>query len=155
MDCCPNDVRLNGYPLGTFYDNMAKLSARSLTVVIDACFSGGSDNGMLINQASPLSIEIENPVAIGADRSVFTSSSGSEVSSWYEDKNHGLFTYFFLKGLRGAADANGDDRLTSGELIDYLADPTEGVPYYARSIHNGRIQTPSLYGDSTMVLIEY
>lgn len=53
------------------------------------------------------------------------------------------------------ADANSDDRLTTGKLIDYLADPTGGVPYCTRSIFNGLNQTPALFGDSTMVMVEY
>jgi uncharacterized protein with WD repeat len=155
VDCCPNDVRLNGYPLETFYDNMVKLSPRSLTVVIDACFSGGSNDGMIIQHASPLSIEIENPAMLGSNRVQFSSSGGNEISSWYPEKKHSLFTYFFLKGLRGDADSNQDKKLTSQELFEYLSDPTQGVPYYARSIYNGRVQTPSISGDSSMVLVEY
>lgn len=155
VDCCPNDVRLNGYPLATFYENMGKLQPKSLTIVIDACFSGGSNQGMIIGQASPISIEIENPATIGDSCAVFTSSAGNEISSWYPEMKHGLFTYFFLKGLRGNADNNGDKKLTTQELYDYLSDPTRGVPYYARSIHNGRVQTPSISGDSKMVLVEY
>lgn len=155
MDCCPNDVRLNGYPLATFYENMGKLQPKSLTIVIDACFSGGSNQGMLIRQASPVALEIENPANVGDSCVVFTSSAGNEISSWYPEKSHGLFTYFFLKGLRGEADNNGDKKLTTQELYDYVSDKTRGVPYYARSIYNGRVQTPSISGDSRMVLVEY
>lgn len=155
VDCCPDDARLNGYPLETFYENVGKLSPRSLTIVIDACFSGGSNAGMLIRQASPLSIEVENPAAFGPKRAVFTSSSGNQISSWYPEMKHGLFTYFFLKGLKGKADLNGDLKLTSRELFDYISDKTNGVPYMARSLYSGRIQTPSLSGDTTFVLVEY
>lgn len=155
VDCCPDEARLNGYPLETFYQNMAKLSPRSLTIVIDACFSGGSNAGMLIGQASPLAIEVENPAVLGPGRAVFTSSSGTEISSWYPEMKHGLFTYFFLKGLKGEADQNGDLVLTSGELFDYVSDKTNAVPYLARTLYKGRTQTPTFSGDSTVALVEY
>jgi|GEM_PF-2304130 len=155
VDCCPDDARLNGYPLETFYENLGKLSPRSLTVVIDACFSGGSNTGMLIGQASPLSIEVENPAVVDSNRVVLASSSGNEISSWYPEKRHGLFTYYFLKGLRGEADVDGNGKLTSRELFDYVSDKSDGVPYVARRLYNGRVQTPSLIGDTTFVLVEY
>lgn len=155
VDCCPDEARLNGYPLETFYQNMAKLAPRSLTIVIDACFSGSSNAGMLIGHASPLAIEVANPAILGPGRAVFTSSSGAEISSWYPEMRHGLFTYFFLKGLKGEADRNGDLVLTSGELFDYVSDKTNAVPYLARTLYKGRTQTPTFSGDSTVALVEY
>ncbi len=155
VDCCPNDVRLNGYPLDLFYKNMGKLQPKSLTIAIDACFSGGSNKGMLTKNASPVSIEVENQATVGDSSTVFTSSASNEISSWYPEKKHGLFTYFFLKGLRGDADSNKDKKLTSQELHNYISDKTQGVPYYARSIYNGRVQTPSISGDGKMVIVEY
>jgi hypothetical protein len=41
-DCHPNYVKLNGYLLDLFYENLSKLSAKSVNVIIDTCFSGGS-----------------------------------------------------------------------------------------------------------------
>ncbi|RKZ24569.1 hypothetical protein DRQ20_06830, partial [bacterium] len=37
VDCHPDYVELNGYPLDLFYRNLSKLPARSIVVVIDAC----------------------------------------------------------------------------------------------------------------------
>jgi hypothetical protein len=33
---------------------------------------------------------------------------------------HGLFTYHFLKALRGQADTNADDWVDLGELLNYM-----------------------------------
>ena len=44
-------IELNGYPLTTFYNNLAKLPAQSVTVVLEACFSGASDAGSVISNA--------------------------------------------------------------------------------------------------------
>ena len=71
---------------------------------------------------------------------VITSSSANQVSSWYPEKQHSLFTYFFLKGLRGEADTNKDNLITVGEMRRYLA---EHVPYMARRL-TGNEQTPQI-----------
>ncbi|MFH1570078.1 MAG: caspase family protein, partial [Gemmatimonadota bacterium] len=147
VDCEPGDLLLNGYSLDLFYANLALIPARSVTVVIDACFSGGSDRGMLISAASPLGIRVTDPTVKLERAAVFTSSTGDEISSWYPQAGHGLFTYFFLKGLRGDADADGDGAITAAELHAFVADGSDGVPYWARRLHGGRRQTPELHGD--------
>jgi hypothetical protein len=148
VDAEPGDVRLNGYPLGLFYENLGALGARSITVVIDACFSGGSDGGLLVQEASPIAIRIEGPAVELPNGVVLTSSAGDQISSWYPEKRHGLFTYFFLKGVQGAADADADGLITAGEMDSYLSDGAEGVPYWARRLHEGRRQDPVVVGDA-------
>lgn len=140
VDADPAYVRLNGYALDTFYKNLGKLLSPAVTVVLDACFSGASEEGMLLKAASPVFVEIRHPALAAGQVVVFASSTGDQVSSWYPEKRHGLFTYFFLKGLRGEADRNGDRKVTIAELNSYLA---EQVPYLARRLHN-RKQTPLL-----------
>ena len=76
----------------------------------------------------------------------FSSSSSNQISSWYNEKNHGLFTYFFLKAIRGEADKNKDKKITYQEVQDYVSDRSEGVPYWAKRLHSGRVQSPSLMG---------
>ncbi|RLB26718.1 MAG: hypothetical protein DRG87_12575, partial [Deltaproteobacteria bacterium] len=157
VDCDPAKVALNGYSLDTFYENLAKLEARNITVVIDACFSGGSSPGkLLIQNASPVGIVVHNPAIAREDTIVLASSKGDQISSWYEEKRHSLFTYFFLKALGGSADKNKDDRLTFAEIYEFVSDRAEGVPYWAKRLHGGRIQTPELQGiNKQRVLVEY
>lgn len=156
----PNYVsKDNAYLAEELYADLARLQARSLTVVVDACFSGYSGDGkMIIQKASPAVWEVNNPVAsLMGQRHViaFLSSSASQISSWYPEKQHGLFTYFFLKGLQGKADANGDGKLTVQELHDYLSDENDGVPYWALRKF-GRPQTPQIITpDTHKVLVEY
>ncbi|MCK4579479.1 MAG: caspase family protein [Candidatus Marinimicrobia bacterium] len=151
-DTDPNYATLTGYSLDQFYTQLDALEAKSVTVVLDACFSGASDVGMLIQQASPIFISVENPAANLADGVVFTSSSGEQISSWHREVGHGLFTYYFLKGLRGEADGDQDSKVTSTEIYGYLM---EHVPYLARRMFN-REQTPQLMGDQLdKVLAEY
>ncbi len=151
-DTDPNYAAQTGYSLDRFYRELDVLEAKSVTVVLDACFSGGSDAGMLIQQASPIFISVENPAANLSNGVVLTSSSGEQISSWYREVGHGLFTYYFLKGIRGEADRDNDQQVTSTELFGYLM---ENVPYLARRMFN-REQTPQLLGaELDRVLVQY
>ncbi|HNC45236.1 MAG TPA: hypothetical protein PLU80_13800, partial [Acidobacteriota bacterium] len=52
---------------------------------------------------------------------VLTSSDIDEKS--YESQvwdGHGVFTYFLLKGLKGAADVDRDNLVTAGEIFEYV-----------------------------------
>jgi len=138
----PQYIELSGYPTEVFYANLAKVSARSTTIVLDACFSGAS----IFENISPMVLEIEKPALELKNAVILSSSSGSQVSSWYNDKEHGMFTYFFLKAIHNRnADTNKDRKLTFDEIYKYVSDNTEGVPYHARRIH-GVEQNPTIEG---------
>ena len=148
VDCHPDYVRLNGYALETFFRNIAQVPAKSMTVVIDACFSGASEKGMLIAQASPI-VGVVIMKALGENLNLFSSCGPEEIASWYSENRHSLFTYFFLKGLRGEADKNKDNNITLGELNEYL---TDKVTYGAQRQY-GRIQKPTFKGNESKVIM--
>jgi hypothetical protein len=145
VDCNPNYVELQGYPLDVFYANLGRLRAKSVSVVLDACFSGAD----LFENVSPIVISMETPVFALKNGVAFTSSTRDQVSSWYPEKQHGMFTYFFLKAMQEytIADVNKDRRLTYDEIFQYISDQADGVPYYARRINNVD-QTPTLQGNA-------
>ena len=151
VDCDPAMVDVNGYSLDLFYKKMNDLDAKSVTVVIDACFSGSSDQGMLLKNISPVFIEVEETLGLDDKVTVFTSSSGEQVSSWYPDKKHSLYTYFFLKGLKGSADADGDRSVTAGEIQSYV---NEEVPLMARKL-NSREQNPGVRNGEGKVIVKF
>jgi hypothetical protein len=148
----PQYLELSGYSLDVLYDNLAKLPARSITVVLDACFSGST----VYENVSPLVLELQSPVIRAKNMVVVSSAAGSQVSSWYNEKNHSMFTYFLLRALKDkSADTNHDGKLTFDELYSYLSDKSEGVPYYARRI-NGVEQDPTISGQyQGRVLLTY
>jgi len=149
-DCDPERVALNGYSLDLLYENLSKLEARNVTVVLEACFSGATNTGIyLTKSASPALIRVDTDKLSTGNISVLTSSDSNQISSWYDEQNHGLFTYFFLKGIGGAADADQDSKITFQEIHDYAADRSEGVPYWAKRLHGGRTQTPMLYSNQS------
>ncbi len=152
VNCDPSLVKFNGYAMSTLYDNLAKIPYRNLTVVIDACFSGASDRGTLIPRASIVRIKPQQNSIFDDPRAmVFTSATGSQIASWYPEQAHGLFTYYFLKGLQGAANTDRSRQLTLGEMEAYLL---QEVPYMARRMNN-REQTPEIYGRGERGLLDY
>lgn len=152
VEADPQYIELSGYPLDVFYKNIAKVPARSVTVVLDACFSGAN----IYKNISPIVLKIKNPVISMKNGVVVSSSRGSQVSGWYNEKKHGIFTYFFLKAIHNKnADFNKDNKLTFDEIYRYISDKTEGVPYYARRLH-GVEQTPTIEGKyKGKVLVRY
>lgn len=140
VECDPNYVEISGFDSNVFYKNLGKLPAKSVTVVLDACFSGAN----VFSNISPIVIKAQSATR-PENINVLGSSSGSQVSSWYNDKGHGLFTYFFLKSLQDKtiSDKNGDGAVTLREIHQVLSDNVRGVPYWARRLH-GIEQTPTL-----------
>lgn len=153
VDADPDRLSLTGYSLDVLYENLSKLEARSVTVVLDACFTGATGGGdMLIAEASPIGIRINDPSAVLGNKAVvITASGGQQIASWYPEKRHGLLTYYFLKGLSGAADRTADGVITAGEMNMWLNDINDGLPYTARRLHS-REQTPQVWGDENTVL---
>ena len=139
----PDYVKVNGYSLALLYKNLNLLSAKSVTVVLEACFSGYSGGGTLLGKASPLAIEPVNGASLGKVN-LFSSSSGRQISSWYPEKVHGLFTYYLLKNLK----ENGGADIAFGDL---LAKVREDVSATARRVY-GRDQLPQFAGDATAKL---
>lgn len=156
VDCDPNTVVLNGYSLTTLYNNLDKIANEKqlphITVVLESCFSGASQAGSLLKNISPIYISVEKQGLTYDNSTVFTSSQGDQISTWYPEKKHGMFTYFFLKGLQGEADLDKNSEITAKELYEYTNNDISGVPYWVSRINLGRVQTPMLMGkDQTLV----
>lgn len=133
-------IKLTGYQLSTLYSNLSKLPAKSMTVILEACFSGGSQSGSLITKASPIFIAPTNTF-IPNNIKVIAAGSENQMASWEEDESHGLFTKYFLKAMSGEGDANKDGKVSDAELKEYLSDTTT---YYARRYY-GRAQQVQIH----------
>ena len=148
-DADPDSAEINGYPIEVLYANMGKLeAAKSVRVFLDACFSGDSDRGMLVRSASPVYVQAALPEASGDKLTVLAAASGKEVASWDDEAGHGLFTHHLLDALYGAADADGDGKVTAAEVKTYLDDTMT----LAARREFGRHQNANLNGATSAVL---
>jgi TPR repeat protein len=126
-------IDLNGYPIKTLYKNLSKLPAKSVTVVLEACFSGASQGGSLIQRSSGITV-VPKASSVPSNITVISAGAADQIASWEEDKSHSLFTKYFLKGMSGEADANKDSKVSWAELKDYLAKTVTrfALRYYGR-----------------------
>ena len=151
VDGNPNKAENTAYSLDVLQANLAKLPARSVQLFLEACFSGNSDGGMLIQATSGISI---SPVLPGASDNfvMLTAASGDQVASWDRDAQLGIFTNHLLQALNGAADqdqyGNGDGEITLAEVEEYL---DQEMTYRARRLW-GRTQNADVTGDRASVL---
>ena len=147
VDANPDTAEINGYPIDVLYENLGKVPHRSVTVFLDACFSGASgDGGRLIAGASPVYVEADVSGLPGL--TVLTAATGKQLASWDAGARHGLFTEHLLEALYGAADADGNGRVSAAETKLYL---DRHMTRAARRAY-GREQDAGLYGDASAVL---
>lgn len=149
-DANPSRLELTAFSMDDLVLNMSKLETKQNTLIVDACFSGGVSTGdYLVKNASSLGLKVKSiSHNLPDNMAIMTASADDQVASWYSDKQHGLFTYFLLKGLQGEADLNSDNAVTFEELKAYVEDSNNGVPYKARELYS-REQTPRIIGSNS------
>jgi len=159
----PSDGRMEaiesqGYDLNKLYANLQKLGAKSVTVFMDACFSGASrgseqyktENLTAMKGGVRIKTNVDQPWIADPAFTVFVSSEFSETSLSFDPSETGLFTYYLCAGMQGKADLDGDKKITSGELSRYVIDRVKETSIKIRGL-----QTPQFHGDENVVLIEY
>ena len=125
----PVDVSLtsptSGMRLEDFYAEISSCKAEKTMVFLDACYSGVG-RGIIIRPK-------DTPVK--GNLVVMTATSSTQRSMPYQEKNHGLFTYFLLKTLK-----DGGSSMSIGQLYDQVS---ETVKTKSILINNAE-QTPEL-----------
>ena len=123
FDGDPQYLDKTAYPVERMYQTLAKLPAEKVVVVLDSCFSGSGGRSIVAKGSRPVGLTIESPslpAMMGKKMVVFSASQNNQVSSAFQEKQHGLFTYFFLKGFQGSADNDKNGMVSVGELHDYV-----------------------------------
>ncbi|MSQ77802.1 MAG: hypothetical protein EXR97_05050 [Nitrospiraceae bacterium] len=116
----PAYLETSAYSLTRLYEVLGKLPAKNITVVMDSCFSGAGGRSVIQKGARPMLIKVENPLMASQNMVVLSAAAGNQISNAMPEKRHGLFTYYFLKGLQGEADANKDGGVDVEELYAYM-----------------------------------
>lgn len=113
------------------YKKFGETGVKKITVILDACFSGGGRNQGLL-AARGVRIKPKEEELIG-NMVVFSASTDEQTALPYHEQKHGMFTYFLLKKLQ---ETNGS--VTFGNLDNYLRD---NVGITSLRI-NGKVQDP-------------
>ena len=149
VDVLPRSAQEDGYPIDLLYRNLGSLKeARSVVVYLDACFSGASDGGPLVRNASPVVVRPALPKGAAGRVTSVSASGADQVASWDAKSEHGLFTHHLLDALYGKGDANGDGRVTAAEVEAYL----DGYMTRAAWLQHRREQKANVMGSPGMVL---
>ncbi len=133
------------------FETFLKLNPKNVTMFFDTCYSGVSrDEKTLLASARPVRIIANEKNSIPNNFSVFSASQLNQISSGIKEANHGIFSYYLMKGLEGKADINKDKKITNGELLAYM---DENVSQKASEM--GRKQNPTLSGDPNKILVNF
>ena len=103
------------YSLNRLYKTLADTKAANITYFMDACFTGANKEGSMLVAARGVAREPKKETISGT-AVVFSASSGDETAMTYEDKGHGLFTYYLLKKLQET-----EGNVTYDELSSYIS----------------------------------
>lgn len=87
------------YSLKHLYQTLSDTKAANVTYFMDACFTGANKEGSMLVAARGVAREPKKE-SIDGNTVVFSASSGDETAMTYEEKGHGLFTYYLLKKLQ-------------------------------------------------------
>lgn len=129
-----------GYALEDLYKALGSLPSKSVTIFLDACFSGAKRDGDMLASARGVAIKTRPTAPIG-NMVVFTAAQGDETAYPYKEQEHGLFTYYLLKKLQ---ETKGN--VTLGELGDYIKTQVKRQSI----VTNGKLQSPTIIATSSV-----
>lgn len=138
----PSFIGQTGYSLQRMYVALGKLPAKEIIVALDSCFSGAGGRSVIAKGARPLVMNIQSNIVLMKNMTVLAASSGDQISSTYDEKGHGLFTYFLLKGIKNEDVIRQDGSIAISDLFSYMRPQVERI---ARKQYNNE-QTPQLLG---------
>ncbi len=130
---------LSKLPHREIMEILSRCKAKQKVIIADACFSGsfsgdkdGNDIGKTLAGFYKNLLDSKGGVAI------LTSSKATEISKEVDGKQQGVFSYYIVQGLSGAADEDGNGIVTIQELFNYVENNTRRDTGYR--------QTPVLQG---------
>lgn len=102
------------YSLDKLYSEFDEMQAKRVVVLLDACFSGATRTGDMLEDARFVEYDAEEG-DIKGHTIVFSAAQGTQTALPYDDNQHGFFTYFLLKHLRESKGNISFERL--GKLV--------------------------------------
>jgi uncharacterized caspase-like protein len=101
------------------------VKAKKKICVADACHSGSWNKNSTyakksLNAQQATDLYYESLASSGNGIALFMASQSNETSIDDHELRQGLFTYFYIEGLKGNADSDFDRVITIQELYDYV-----------------------------------
>ncbi len=149
-DADPDDLYSTALPMDELQTVFARIEAERVVAFIDACYSGAAGGRTFVarkTRAASVDDLFLERITRSKGRAIITASRPSEVSIELPDLGHGIFTYYLVSGLKGAADLNRDGMVTLQELYEYVE---QQVTAKSRAV--GGNQHPVMKGELEGVL---
>ena len=127
FDADPKDLYASALPMREISHIFYRIQSERLIFIADCCYSG-TTGGRTIHQSgvrANISDAFLDRISSGKGRIILTASGANEVSTEDDKLQHGIFTYYLLKGLKGPADADSDGLVSVDEAYRYV---TNHVP---------------------------
>lgn len=127
---------------------LQRLRSERVVLIIDSCFSGAAGGRTPFEPNAPsrgvITEEFLSRIAnVGRGRVILTASGSREVAQESREARHGIFTYFLLEGLRGAADSDQDGQVDIDEIYKFVS---QKVSSATRGRQNPMRKAPNLTG---------
>lgn len=130
----PKFLKSSAYSTKQLYASLGALKAKKIVVALDACFSGAGGRSVLPDGARPLVMKVDEGFSPQDNLALFAAAAGDEITGSLDEQGHGMFTYFFLKGLSSG-------KRSARELYEYLKPKVQ-----AEARRQNREQTPAFSG---------
>jgi tetratricopeptide (TPR) repeat protein len=116
-DMDPQNIAGTGYPMDALAQAIGrKIKGKWKVLLTDSCHSGSI--------MPPADAATVNASLKDLDRSLFSLTASRDREQSFESPEwgggHGIFTYYVVKGLEGAADENRDGIVNADELAEYV-----------------------------------
>jgi len=144
-DADPDDLYSTALPMDELQTIFGRIEAERVVAFLDACYSGAA-GGRTFSSKSTRAGSVDDlfleRLTRSKGRAIITASRPAEVSIELPELGHGIFSYFLVNGLKGAADLNRDGIVSLQELYEYVE---QQVTTKSRSV--GGNQHPVMKGE--------
>jgi hypothetical protein len=150
VDADPDDLYSTALPMDEIRTIFERIEAERVVAFLDACYSGaagGRTFASLKTRATSVDDLFLDRLTSSRGRAIITASRPSELSIELPELGHGIFTYYLVQGLQGAADGNRDGIVSLQELYEYVE---RQVSVKSRNV--GGNQHPVMKGEMEGVL---
>ena len=130
------------------YKQISQAGAKSVVVFLDTCFSGISRVGQTLVQNQRAVNLKQNADALPVGFSVLSAASNMQVAYGDDSLQHGVFTFFLLKGISGEQAGQQSKQMNLGQLADYVTQKTRQF-----ALNNNKQQDPKFIGDQQQLVV--
>jgi uncharacterized caspase-like protein len=122
-DADPDDLFSTALPMDDLQTIFGRIESERVIAFLDACYSGAAGGRTFMSKsvrAASVDDQFLERLTRSKGRAIVTASRPNEVSVELADLGHGIFSYYLVEGLKGAADLNRDGIVSLQELYEYL-----------------------------------